>query len=543
MKQRSNKNIWLTIIRKVLIILIIFITILNINASYNIVIQKLNHIFYNKKIEKVNLTQQEKLEDFESFYNVIASSMPMIYDYEKLYGYNFENRKEYYKEMIKNTKNDYQFYCVMDAILEEIPSFHTDLIYPDWNRYTSLYCYNADRTLATNNIEQMTSYWNKTIAEQCKENEDINFVCFQYLDGKYIFDKYNSENVAAYDEYREIISINDVSVDEYILKNLSSYGLEYDGTKKKVYRKYVVFNDIDGEEVNVKVRKESGEVINQTLLISLDNEIIHHYSYLYDEKEDTEDSVLIEEDKNNDILYLQINNFDDMRDSTVEKFNKIKNFNNVIIDLRHNYGGNTKYASSYLYPLLFKEDINIVRKYYVLNSSNNKKIHDNWLQSIKLWMNPIEKEKLPFKSNKSFSYIKKKEFYEGKSSSIKKVCLLISEETGSAADSFAALIKEQKLGLLIGNNTGGEGLAGSFISDVLPNSKLVYVYMPSKALNKDGTDNSTYGTAPDVYSGFSAEEYNYMKDLETKGENVNGYKSRLKWDKTLLEAIEILNTK
>ena len=35
--------------------------------------------------------------------------------------------------------------------------------------------------------------------------------------------------------------------------------------------------------------------------------------------------------------------------------------------------------------------------------------------------------------------------------------------------------------------------------ELMPNSKLVYIYMPSTANNSDGTSNIIYGTAPDIY--------------------------------------------
>ena len=41
-----------------------------------------------------NLTQEQKLEDFEYLYNLVTQSIPMLDDYEEIYGYNFKDRKK-----------------------------------------------------------------------------------------------------------------------------------------------------------------------------------------------------------------------------------------------------------------------------------------------------------------------------------------------------------------------------------------------------------------------------------------------------------------
>ena len=78
--------------------------------------------------------------------------------------------------------------------------------------------------------------------------------------------------------------------------------------------------------------------------------------------------------------------------------------------------------------------------------------------------------------------------------------LCLRSGTGSAADRFASDMKNAKLAVLIGNNTGGEGLMASYKASYLPNSGLVYIYMPGAAKNPDGSDNSAIGTSPNIYA-------------------------------------------
>ena len=105
----------------------------------------INSVFPPEEIQELNLTEEEKLEDFNFFFNTVTSSMPMINEYDSVYGFNITERKDYYQEMVKSTKNDYEFYCVMVALTQEIPSFHTDLVYPD--SINTLHCYNSKKYL------------------------------------------------------------------------------------------------------------------------------------------------------------------------------------------------------------------------------------------------------------------------------------------------------------------------------------------------------------------------------------------------------------
>ena len=73
----------------------------------------INSVFPPEEIQELNLTEEEKLEDFNFFFNTVTSGMPMINEYDSVYGFNITERKDYYQEMVKSTKNDYEFYCVM----------------------------------------------------------------------------------------------------------------------------------------------------------------------------------------------------------------------------------------------------------------------------------------------------------------------------------------------------------------------------------------------------------------------------------------------
>jgi C-terminal processing protease CtpA/Prc len=76
--------------------------------------------------------------------------------------------------------------------------------------------------------------------------------------------------------------------------------------------------------------------------------------------------------------YIAINNMSNSYgDEIKEKLGKLRS-DNVIIDLRENYGGNTEYAAKYIYPSIFSEDIVETSYWYMPNSEANQRITTDW---------------------------------------------------------------------------------------------------------------------------------------------------------------------
>ena len=118
----------------------------------------------------------------------------MIDEYKKVYGLDFIERKQYYENIIRNTKTDFEFFCTMDAIIQDIPSFHTDLVFPEMIQYKSLNCYNSKSIIAQKNMGPYCDYWNSLIKKECETTSDVQFTCFNYFEGNYVFNPFESNN-------------------------------------------------------------------------------------------------------------------------------------------------------------------------------------------------------------------------------------------------------------------------------------------------------------------------------------------------------------
>lgn len=102
------------------------------------------------------------------------------------------------------------------------------------------------------------------------------------------------------------------------------------------------------------------------------------------------------------------------------------------------------------------------------------------------------------------------------------------------------MVKKNKLGTIIGTNTRGEGVSDSFICNALKNSGLVYIYFPSLSYNQDGTNNSLYGTSPDVYIEQTKESFYQERNLKEKQIDINSYTEKIKYDNILIKTIEMI---
>jgi len=150
-------------------------------------------------------------------------------------------------------------------------------------------------------------------------------------------------------------------------------------------------------------------------------------------------------------------------------------------------------------------------------------------------------EDLPFETRfkQLYTYIRNESF-EGKSERTYNIYVLVSHYTLSAADRFASVIKDNDLGTVIGAfNTGGEAY-GSPDLKVLETSGIFFYFTENKSLNKNGTDNSVYGTSPNVYVNMNKGTLNKRDELISQGIDYSTYENRLKWDNVLIKTLELI---
>lgn len=120
------------------------------------IIRKFNAVT-EKTIAELNMSEEDKLNDFNYLFDCISSSVPVdtLDELNNLYNIDFVGRHDTYIDMIKATENDLEFFAVMRAIIEDVPTFHTDLLYPDYDYYQTIDCWNIDNVLDTGYVNSI----------------------------------------------------------------------------------------------------------------------------------------------------------------------------------------------------------------------------------------------------------------------------------------------------------------------------------------------------------------------------------------------------
>lgn len=211
--------------------------------------------------------------------------------------------------------------------------------------------------------------------------------------------------------------------------------------------------------------------------------------------------------KPNKVAYLRIKTMDSNRveedGKEIRKFyEKVKDYEKLIIDIRGNSGGDDMYWMANVISPLTKKPIT-VDNYIFTRGDYGKPFYK--ARNIKLKsIDDLDEsilEQMPKDIKKNFDY------YWISSRTIPpvdpidfngKIYLLVDKIVYSASEAFAAFCKESGFATLVGETTGGDGIGIEPLLFYLPNSGLVIRFSSTLGLNGDFTINEEVKTVPDV---------------------------------------------
>lgn len=95
---------------------------------------------YRNTVDQSQLTQSQKLEDFEYMYNILKDNYPYFEVNKRMNGVDWLANKDKYVKMIKDTDNDRQFKSVLGDIMLDFNNGHCDVLnYDSYLYYKKLY--------------------------------------------------------------------------------------------------------------------------------------------------------------------------------------------------------------------------------------------------------------------------------------------------------------------------------------------------------------------------------------------------------------------
>lgn len=486
---------------------------------------------------EVTLTAENKEEDFWYLYNSLKNGCPQAGT--KVNGKSVLDRKDELLEVVKNTENNFEFYCAMHAIIASIPSCHTNIVTnADMFKLFSE-AFNAQNVILAENTNAYAAYWDGFYQENQVEPDISTHVEFFYVGGKYI---YSPAYSCLSEEYTgsELVSVNGIPADEYAVEKLYPSMLRYDACNKKWCRNRADFNTSSGEKAEVRIKRTDGteETLDLYFSIPESSRFLMNYASVQSPEIYGE---CYSFEMHDGICYLKLNSF--MDNSIYEIESKLAELDEnvpLIIDVRDNGGGMTEKLTDYFYPLLYNTPAEFGQHIYVKKHGEISKPIYSILWVLFNKVKIVNGKKIDAPIGGYYYDMEDKRYAEGGDNSTRDIYILIGKNSFSATDMFARITKGKEGTLLIGTNTGGESSVSNYYMDILPNSRLAYLYTPSFSINADGENNAIYGTAPDIYKELTAENYLLRCEIEENGQDPYTYENRMKWDNVLTETIEMI---
>lgn len=212
----------------------------------------------------------------------------------------------------------------------------------------------------------------------------------------------------------------------------------------------------------------------------------------------------------NKLAYMKINSMlGDLYRKNDEKvlsefLQEIKNYSNLIIDIRGNVGGDSRYWQEFLLPKILDDDYQTINYSFIKAGKLNSKVikQEGYKSNIEEFIESSAFNQKTKDILKDFDYYLSDENYvEAAYDTIGfkgNIYLLVDDGVYSSAEMLASFCKETKLAKLVGTRTGGDGIGFDPLQVDLPRTGYVLRFSDGLGLTESGSINELDKTKPDI---------------------------------------------
>jgi hypothetical protein len=477
-----------------------------------------------KESPLTQLSAKERREDMLQLYELLRENYPYFSLKKEKFHYDWLAHKEEFLQWAESCSCNEDFYLAVKRVVTLLQNNHTELLNPLYREYLAgVYegdnCWN--RVLSQKGVTEKYKGW----SEMSLPNPFVLQGEFKYFQGQYYYcGKMLSEEekIFGLEEGAILERVSGIPIDKYIASLFDNRYLHYDFKADKPIVETLRIFAKEAKYITLRFKGKDGEYFSKKLRTY--KYYPRHRRGAEGKEEGNIKTEISYEDKT---AYIKINSFASRHvenDSILleEVFEKIRNFEKIIIDVRGNGGGNEEYYMKNILPYFIKERTSV--DFYLL-FRNGKYIkpflRDRGFNHLLKSGEVMLTEELPenliigeeYRKNFGF-FIKntrtignpKYTGYEGK------IYILTDHHTYSAAETFTAFVKAAGMATIVGTTTGGDGVNIDPCVAALKNSGLVIRFNMTMGLNPDGSINEEVHTTPDIYVEQSYQDFINERD-------------------------------
>lgn len=409
--------------------------------------------------KEFNLSKKDYIEDFDYTYDTLKQYYPYFKTNKELYGVDWLANKEVYKNYISLSESDEDFFYRLNDILLDLNNGHTHLVDRNFGMYSYLTYYAMPRF-----------NWRNDIAK--------------------IYEK---------DKVRRRYNITNQSLREYM-------------------------NNQDNEYLNNQYQDNEYPNFGFLPIFNSQNRVFAaNKSFIEPENIDFE-NLITENLIDQKLAYIKINkmlNIDQLGSDEIlldEFLQQIQDYPNLVIDIRGNGGGDSRYWQEFLLPKIIGRSYKTTNYSFLKKGELNKKvvIQEGYHANINNFLKTAPFSKQIKKFLKDFDYYNNEDLIvDPKKDSINfqgNIYLLVNQDVYSSAEMLASFCKETGLAKLVGSKTAGDGIGSDPMQIDLPNTGYVLRFSKNMGLTGSGSINELDQTTPDIKSETGQFEENLIDE-------------------------------
>ena len=502
------------------------------------------------------LTAEQRLKDFDYMYDLVCQQNPRKAYFEQAYGFSYDDLYNKYREYVVNSKSEYEFFSYMSCFLAVLPGEHNLMTIPDYDHTARNGTYALLEIYASQDVKDYAEAWKTSFRKDVEKYMEYSLIPFKYVDGKYVGASVHSDKFNNISDYAggQILTLNGRDPKEMCFEFFDVEQPIHDSGNDCYFRSRLFFNNGTGIKYEAEILMPDGSIVKADLY----DDPMYDAAYVgaafsyrelitgvtedqaaepTDEPDTTDvekepESYYIAADPERKLVYF---NWKACRyeegDRLVEDLKKAlqdADAESVIVDLRENSGGDSDYCHSQVLPVLFNHDVEYASEVIGRQNEISKQFYNNLISRFDLF------KYVKFEDG---NYIYSEDLsVNGKAEKNYRLYVLTSQKTFSSGDMITNICKQYDNAVIIGTNTGGEGIAGALFNCYLPESRFMFAYAPGTSIPHP--EDSYCGTEPDVYMHQTVEDYLARMAKDEEGVNSGSYEVRMEWDTTLNYVID-----